>query len=808
MLLSRPAFTLIAVLAVALGIGAGSAIFSVVNSVLLRPLPYPGSERLVTVWEINTRSGSALSTSSLPDFREWRARNSVFEKMAAYATGTFNITGDGEPERASGLFVSPEIFSLLGIRPALGRDFIADDEQYGRNRVVILSHGFWQRRFAADPGIVGKVITVNSEPYEVIAVMPESFQYPDAEAALYTPLSFPEGHYLNTRGNHYLEVVARLAPGVTIEQAQSEMTAICAQLEQELPENAGLSSRLVALREHYVGNVETALLMLLGAVGFLLLIACANVANLLLARATAREKEIAIRTALGAGRGRIIRQLLTESVLLAAIGGAAGLLLALWGVDVLVSLGPRDLPRLSEIGVDARALGFTFGLSLLTGVLFGLAPALHASKIDLNDSLKEGGRATAAGRAARTRGLLIVAEVALSLVLLAGAGLMIKSFLLLQDVDPGFSHRNVLTMSVSLPRLSYPDDQPRKRDLFFSQLIERIEALPGVEKASAVTAIPLGESSWGKMFSIEGSDLPTSLEDVPVIQYRQVAGDYFSTMGIELRSGRLFNGLDNATGPKVAIISEAMASRFFPGEDPLGKRVWLGPPESLLPADTGPINFPRYTIVGVVASVKHAGLDREPPLELYAPHSQADRGEVSRSMYIAARTGGDPRSLVSAIREQVRAIEKDQPVADIATMEERLSGSLGRQHFYMLLFGIFAVVALLLGTVGVYGVMNYSVTERRHEIGIRMALGASSGDVMKMVVRQGMKLAVAGIATGLAGALLLTRLMNSLLFETSPTDPLTLLAVAAAVAGVALGAVLVPARRATRIDPMVALRHE
>ncbi len=778
MLLSKPAITLVAVLALALGIGAGSAIFSVVNSVLLRPLPYPESDRLVMVWESNTRDQGGLSSCSFPDFREWRARNSVFEKMAAYASATFNITGDAEPERVPGAFVSPEIFSVLGVNPARGRDFTPDDEQYGRNRVVILSHGFWQQRFAADPGVVGKVITVNSESYEVIGVMPERFEYPEPGIALYTPLSFPEGHYLNTRGNHFLEVISRLAPGITPEQAQSEMIAICAQLEQELPENAGLSSRVVTLREQSVGNVETALMMLLGAVGFLLLIACANVANLLLARATAREKEIAIRTALGAGRGRIIRQLLTESLLLAALGGAAGLLLAMWGVDVLVSLGPRDLPRLSEIGVDSRALAFTFGLSLLTGVLFGLAPALHASKLDLNDSLKEGGRAMTAGRSARTRGLLVVAEVALSLVLLVGAGLMIKSFLLLQNVDPGFNHKNILTMSVSLPRLTYPDEQPLKRDAFYSQLLERIKGLPGVEDVGAATALPLAEGGWGKMFSVEGRAPATSLDEVPAVQYRQVAGDYFSTLSIALRSGRLFNAGDNASSPKVAIINESMARRFFDGEDPLGKRVWLGPPESLLPRDIEPIVFPRYTIVGVIADVKHNGLDQEARLEIFAPHSQGDRGEISRSMYIAARTAGNPQNFIAAIRDQVWAIEKDQPVASIATMEERLSGSLGRQRFYMLLFGIFAGVALVLAAVGVYGVMSYSVTERRHEIGVRMALGARPADVLRMVVGHGMKLALAGVAAGLAGAFLLTRLMSTLLFETSPTDPLTLAAVA------------------------------
>ncbi|HKY06476.1 MAG TPA: ABC transporter permease, partial [Blastocatellia bacterium] len=567
MLAKRPAFTAIVIIALALGIGANSAIFSVANAVLFRPLPYEDPEKLVMIWETNHSRGYDNSGCSPPDFREWRVRNQAFEQMAAFNSNAFNLTGADDPERVPGVEVSPALFSTLGVSPALGRAFAPEEEEFGRHRVAILSDGLWRRRFGSDPSILGKTVKLNGEEYQIVGVMPASFQYPEARTALWIPMSFAPDHYLNTRGNHYLNVVARLKPGVTLEQAQADMTSIAARLEQEFKENAGLGTRVVTLRSEVVGSVEPALFVLLGAVAFVLLIACANVANLLLARSAARQREIAIRTTLGAGRRRIVRQLLTESIMLSLAGGMLGLLLALWGVDVLVGIGPEDIPRLNEIGVDTRALVFTFGLSLLTGIVFGLVPALQTSKPDLNESLKEGSRGTTSGTGSRRiRGALVVAEVALSLVLLVGAGLMIRSFLALQSVDPGFNPENVLTMAVALPVSKYPDEQPEQRAAFFNQLTERIKGLPGVKSVGTITALPLSRSSWGKLFSRQDRPPATSLDEVPLVQYRQVAGDYFSSMGIPLVKGRLINERDNSQSQKVALVNETLARRFFPDE--------------------------------------------------------------------------------------------------------------------------------------------------------------------------------------------------------------------------------------------------
>jgi putative ABC transport system permease protein len=810
MLLKRPGVTAVAVVALALGIGANSAIFSVVNTVLLRPLPYPDPDRLMMVKETNLPRGEADVGVSTPDFREWRDRNQVFERMAAYAATNFNISGDGEPERVRGVVTSTDLFAALGVNPAQGRTFLAEEEQFGNHRVVVLSHGLWQRRFGADPNIIGQPITLNGEQFNVIAIMPASFRFPDKNVALWTPLAFAPGDSYNTRGNYWLEVIARLKPGVTREQAQSDMMSVAERLESEFKENAGMGASVVSLREDTVRNVETALVLLLTAVAFVLLIACANVANLLLARAASRQKEIAIRTSLGANRVRIVRQLLTESLMLALAGGSLGLLLALWGVDVLVSLSPEDLPRLNEIKIDGGVLIFTMALSVITSLLFGLIPALQTSKPDLNESLKEGSRGSTAGAGSRSvRGALVVAEVAIALVVLICAGLMINSFIRLRNVSPGFKTDNMLTLSVALPESRYPNSHIERTSAFFDELIQKVKALPGVESAAASSSIPFSGGGWGKLFSVVGHPYPTSLEDMPVIQYRQLSNDYFQTMGIPVVKGRPFNDQDTSESAPVTIINETLARRFFADEDPIGKRVFMGPPEELMPPGLLPAGyrFPRFTVVGVAADVRHDGLNQTVRPEAYTLHAQGG-GERTRTMYLAVRTTSDPSGLIAAVRSQVLSIDKDQPIASVMTMEKRLSDSVSQQRFITLLLGVFAGVALILAGVGLYGVMSYSVTQRTHEIGIRMALGARPSDVLGMVVWHGLRLTASGLAVGLASASVLTRLMSSLLFGVGPADPATFTIISLILTGVALAACFVPARRATRVDPMVALRYE
>ncbi len=806
-LLKNPGFTLIAVITLALGIGANTAIFSVVNTVLLRPLPYPQPERLIRIWRAASTTGLNPHNLSIPDYREFRDNCRSCEQMGAYYSGSVNLLGRDEPERIEGVIVTANLFPLLQAPPMLGRSFLPSEEQFGQHRVVVLSHGLWRRRFGSDPGIIGQALTLDDESHTVIGVMPADFQFPNRGIELWRPMAFAPSDRMDTRANSFTSVIARLRPGAAMEQARTEIEAISRRLEQEYKENAGNGVLIWPLGEEEVRDIRPALLVLLGAVGFVLLIACANVANLLLARATARQREMAVRATLGATRSRMFRQLLTESLLLGILGGAAGLLLAQWGIRQLVNMGPQNLPRLNEIGLDGRVLAFTCLVSLLTGAIFGLMPALQASRLDLNESLKEGGRASIGGPGGRNlRSLLVAIEIALSLVLLIGAGLMIKSFSRLQQVDPGFNPEKVLTMRISLPRAKYR--QPHQVAGFYRQAIERVAGAPGVRSAGVTTALPLAGGGWGKSLSIEDRPAATALDQVPNVQYRLMSHGYFRTMGITLQKGRFFTEQDSEQTPPVAIINETVARRFWPNEDPVGKRIWMGPPESLvahlLPAG---YTFPRMTIVGVVSDVRQDGLNQPALPEVYTPQVQAG-GEMRPSMFLAVRTDSDPVGLTASVRNQVWAVDKDQPVVNIMTMEQRLADSVSRPRFNMFLLGVFAGVALVLAAVGIYGVISYGVTQRTHEIGIRMTLGAQAGNVLRLVVGQGMRLVLAGVLVGLLMSLALTWLMKGLLFGVSATDPLTFVLIAALLVTVALLACYLPARRATKVDPVVALRCE
>ncbi len=818
MLLKKPGFTLIAVFTLALGIGANTAIFSVVNAVLLRPLPYPEPERLMMVNATDLARGYANIGVNLPDFREWRVRNRSFESMAAFSVDNYNISGTEEPERVAGAVASADFFRTMGVNPSQGRALLSEEEQYGRHRVVVLSDGLWNRRFGAQARLNGQTLKLNGEVFTVIGVAPLGFQFPYQNVMFWIPLALPDRSEYNTRGSFWLNVVGRLKKGVTAAQAQSDIAGIQRQVEEGSKGLTGLGVSVAPLHETTVGNARRGLLVLLSAVLFVLLIGCANVANLSLARASARRREIAVRMALGAARGRLVRQLLTESLLLGLLGGAAGLLLALWGVDALIGLEP-NLPRLGEIRVDVATLAFTLGLSLLVSLVFGLAPALQSTRGDFNESLKEGGRAEASGgRGRRLRNTLVIAEIALALVLLVSAGLMINSLLRLLHVDPGFRTDNVLTMQISLPQDKYPNDRPDLTLGFYRRLVDRVASLPGVESAGLTSALPLTNSGWSKLFSIEGRRAPRSLEEVPVMQFRKISGDYFNTLAIPLTKGRYLNRDDTRDALPVAVINESLARLYFPNEDPIGKRVWLGPPEELIPSDWIPpgmdvkgFRFTRWTIVGVVKDVLHKGLNQQSQPEIYMPNEQNDDNKIpyaSREMYLTVHTATDPLSLTSAVRRQVFEIDKEQPVADVATMGQLLATSLSQSRLSALLLAIFGAVALILAAVGVYGVMSYAVTERVREIGVRMALGATRHDVLWMVISRVMALAGAGVLIGLGGALALTRLMKTLLFGVSATDPLTFAVIALLLTAVALLAALLPARRATKIDPMVALKCE
>jgi predicted permease len=786
-LAKSPAFAAVAVLSLALGIGANTAIFSVVDAVLLRPLPYRDPARLVAVLHDGWKPVAPAN------FLDWREQNRTFEAMAAAQVWGPSLTGRDRPEELHALRLSANMFRVLGVEPSLGRTFAEGEDEPGRDRVVVLGDGIWRRRFGADPRIVGQTVTLDGESYTVVGVMPHGFQFAPfwaTKAELWSPLAL--GARASDRRGQSLRVFARLKDGVTREQAQADMEAINRRLAEAYPEaNKGLTVSVDSLHEKAVGRARPALLLLLGAVGFVLLIACANVANLMLARGAARRKEMAVRLALGASRLRVVRQLLTESVMLALLGGAAGLLIAVWGVAALVALGPEVLPRAQGVGLDARVLSFTLALSVATGLLFGLAPALQTTKPDLNESLKDRSRGATAGRKRdRVRRLLVVAEVALSLVLLVGGGLMLRSFLRLTSVDPGFDPRGVLTMTVPLNGSGHKTDA--ERAAFFEQLLTQVRALPGVKSASAINHLPLGGDVWTLGFKVEGQPEPPPGQK-PGAVYRVILPDYFRAMGAALVEGRDFDARDDARGAAVVIVNESLARAAWPGLDPLGKRITVSD-------ETNP-----REVVGVVRDLKQGEWAAEPKPEMYLPHAQA---ASPSGMTLVVRAAGDPLKLAPAVQSRVWAIDKSLPVSGVMSMEEVISGAVGPQRLNALLLGVFAAAALLLAVVGIYGVMSYTVAERTHEIGLRMALGAEGRDVLRMVVGQGLALASVGLAVGLAGALALTRLMSGLLYGVSATDPLVFGGVALVLTLAALLASYLPARRATKVDPMVALRYE
>ncbi len=789
LLVRSPGFSLVAIVALAIGIGANTAIFSVINTLLLQRLPYPDADRLAIVWEHNTVRGNRSNVVGPANFIHWREMNQVFEDLATVTfTYGITVTGDGDPEELQAQSISAELFQILGVQPALGRGFTAAETVPG-TRSVVISDRLWRRRFGADRAILDRPVVSQGTPYTIVGVMPPGFSFLDRNVDVWLPIGFTAQSRI-PRGRS-LTVVGRLKPGLTVERAQLDMTQVSAQLTRMFPDfNTGWTSRVVPLREQLTGDVRPALFVLAGAVAFVLLIACANVANLLLARAGARQRELAVRAALGAARGRLVRQLLAESIVLSAIGGVCGLLLAWWAIGFLRAVVAERLPiqRLEMVGIDTSVLLFTVVASLLCGLVFGVVPALTASGTSLTDSLKEGGRSGSGSRGNRMRGAFVVVEVALALVLLVGAGLLLRSFMRLLDQRPGFDSTRIVTMRLSLPGARYDAGQ---RSQFLTRFFQQVDALPGVESSGAISFLPLTGLGAATRMEIVGQPKPPTGQE-PVTDVRVITHDYLGTMGVPLLKGRLFNEQDAADAKGRVVINETMARRHWPNEDPIGRRVRISWDDL------------EDEVIGVVGDVKHSGLDAEPRAMTYWPYARNAYG----TMTVTVRTAGDTSRVVSSIVGLVRQLDPELVVANVKTMDEVVSNSVAQRRLTMLLLTIFAATALLLAAVGIYGVIAYNVTQRTQEIGIRMALGAQRSDVLGMVVRQALLLVVAGIVLGGAGALLLTRLMEGLLFQVKPGDPITFIVVSSVLAAVALLASYIPGRRATRVDPVIALRAE
>jgi putative ABC transport system permease protein len=800
-LMRRPGFVVVAVVTMALGIGANTAVFSIVDNVLLKPLPYPNPDRLVVISETSKAVPETLV--SYPDYLDWKSESTSFESLAARMPAGFVFTGDGEPERIVGRWVTASFFETLGVQPQLGRAFTELEDTPSAERVVVLGYGLWQRRYGGDPAVIGRSIQINAEPWTVIGVMPANFDFYgrlNVNNDFLVPLGrLGDRSYMRNRTAHPASVVARLKPGKTIRDARTEMNAIAVRLEEQFSSsNSGVGISMRLLSEDYLGNASRALMVISAAVVLVLLIACANVANLLLARGAGRQKEIAIRLALGATRARIVRQLLTESLVLAVAGGAVGLLFAGWCFGTLMSLADA-LPRSEEVTMDTRVLVFTLLSSVMTGAIFGVVPALQISKTDLQTSLKEGGRTSGSGSGERLRAMFVVAEIALSFVLLVGGGLLLKSFRELLRVDLGFEPKNVLTVRLRLPDAKYKESSQTMA--FCREALRRVEELPGVEHASLSTGFPFGQSGDDD-YLIEGESEPAAGE-APVAITHYISADYQRTLGIRLIAGRFFTDQDNETAPLVAIVDEEFVRRHFAGgslSDVIGKRVRLGG-----------VGEPWREIVGVVKHVKHSTLDEQPRPEIDRPYAQIEPrwlAEYTRVMDLSTKTTGDPLSFVAAIKNEVQSIDKDQPLANVSSYEHRMSEEFAPRRFNLALVGLFAIIAMVLAAVGVYGLMSHMVTSRTQEIGIRMALGAQTSDVFGLILRRGLKLTLLGVAIGLVGALALTRMMSSMLFEVSTRDPWIMASIAGLLGFVAFAACFVPATKATRVDPMAALKCE
>jgi putative ABC transport system permease protein len=785
MLVKHPGFAFIAVLTLALGIGANTAIFSVVNAVLLRPLPFNEPERLVMVW---LKGPEAAGGDRVPlpvaDLLDWRAQNGSFESVGAFRTTADNYTGGESPERVRAASVTANFFTTLGAHPALGRTFQSDEERPGAQSVVVISQQFWRKHFAADPQVIGRSINLSGASFTIIGVMPEAFDYPARDVELWTAMQLQAP---NRRGPFLLIGVARLKPGVTLPQARAEMNSMKSSFAGEK-----FDFNVLPINEFIVGEAKPAILMLLTAVTLVLLIAAANVANLLLARAASREKEIVIRAALGASRWRVVRQLLTESLLLALIGGGLGLLMAWRGVDLLLKLAPEDLPRLQQIGIDGRVFGWTALVSLLTGLVFGLAPALQSARLNLDETLKEGGRGETEGAGKRRwRNLLVVSELAMAVMLLIGAGLLLNSFWRLQRVDPGVDPRQTLTMQIPLQGPRYAQSQ--QANAFYDQLIERVKTLPGVRAAAVSNSLPPDEQPWSDDFTIEGR--PVDPREAPIANDIRVSPEYFQTLGARLLRGRTFSSTDSGNAPQVMVINDTLARRYFPRENPIGKRI-----------NRGTESQPSvWEIIGVVGDIKYKGLGEETLPAFYQPIAQ----NTWRGVFLIVKTdAADPLGLAGAVSNEIRSLDRELPVTQIRTLEQRLYASVAQPRFRTAIVALFAALALILASIGIYGVISYSVTQRTHEMGIRIALGARSRDVLSLVVKQGMALTVIGLSVGLSASFALTRLMKTLLFGVSATDPLTFIVISLLLTVVALLACWIPARRATKVDPLLALRRQ